>query len=382
MPISSTIRIQGSVGAGGRNTAADVKVVQQRLNDLMRAPRVKLTVDGLVGPKTKSMIADFQTSVVGLRPADSRVDPNGRTLAALNNAQSKSIWAGQSSAAPPAPGTQPGMPGMPGAGNGTGKVSGISPYEQGRLDALRAQLKMQPDNGPAMDFLAYLASNEIQTLKMILNAQGGAQYAVEALMGIRSAIRVGFSARDIVTILTSRAIRLDAALDMMRSWGKATKVVSVLKSLGSIALVVQVMATAVVVIDHFRAGRFGPGFSEIYATAMGAAVPWGGFLNAMQEMLYAANPAAANDPRFGTAFRYLLAIDPIGAGKTAVDTAATFIELAMKGLFGGNIKGNEIDELIDRMRASPMKFWVDIGESSGNWMGDRFGDWWYRNVLS
>ncbi|OYX94856.1 MAG: hypothetical protein B7Y74_05930, partial [Novosphingobium sp. 35-62-5] len=96
----------------------------------------------------------------------------------------------------------------------------------------------------------------------------------------------------------------------------------------------------------------------------------------------AANPAAASDPRFGTAFRYLLAIDPIGAGKTAVDTVATFTELAMKSLFGGNIRGNEVDELIERMRASPMKFWVEIGESSGNWMGDRFGDWWYRNVLS
>lgn len=380
MPINSTIRIMGSVGAGGRNTASDVKIIQQRLNDLMRSPRIKLSVDGVVGPKTKGMIADFQKVVVGLRSPDSRVDTNGRTLTALNAAQSENIWAGQSGgASPPAPGIPPGMPG---AGNGTGKVAGLSPIEQQRLDTLRAQLKTRTDSAPAIDFLAYIASNEIQTLKMILNAQGAAQYAVEALMGIKNALKVGFSSRDIVTILTSRAIRLDAALEMMRSWGSATKVVSVLKSLGSIALVVQVLATGAVVIDHFRAGRFGPGFSEIYATAIGAAVPWGGFLNAMQEMLYAANPAAASDPRFGTAFRYLLAIDPIGAGKTAVDTVATFTELAMKSLFGGKIRGNEVDELIERMRASPMKFWVEIGESSGNWMGDRFGDWWYRNVLS
>ena len=114
----------------------------------------------------------------------------------------------------------------------------------------------------------------------------------------------------------------------------------------------------------------------------GAAVPWGGFLNAMQEMLYAANPSAANDPRFGTAFRYLLAIDPIGAGKTAIDTGVTFTELLIKSIFGGQVKGNEVNELIERMRNSPMRFWVEIGESSGEWMGNKFGDWWYRNVLS
>lgn len=379
MPISSTIRIQGSVGAGGRNAAVDVKAVQQRLNDLMRSPRMKLAVDGLAGPKTKAMIADFQTNVVGLRPADSRVDPNGRTIGALNTAQSEGIWARQSAPVTPAPGTPPGAPG---AAPGTGKVTGLTAIEQQRLEALRAQLKARPATTPAQDFLGYLAENEIQTLKMILNAQGAAQYAVEALMGINNALQVGFKSGDIVTILTSRAVGLDAALDIMRSWGATTRAVRALKSLGSIALVVQVLATGAVVIDHFRAGRFGPGFSEIYATAMGAACPVGGFLNAMQEMLYAANPAAANDPRFGTAFRYLLAIDPIGAGKTAIDTVVTFTDLTIRGVFGGQIKGTEVDDLIDRMRASPMRFWVEIGETTGNWMGDKFGDWWYRNVLS
>ncbi|MCX7283628.1 MAG: hypothetical protein NTX28_06210 [Novosphingobium sp.] len=381
MPITSTIRITGSVGANGRNNPADVKAVQQRLNDLSRPPLAKLVVDGLAGPKTNGMIADFQKKVVGLRAPDSRVDPNGRTLAALNTAASENLWIG--GATPPAV-TPPGVP--PGTNPGAGPVRGLSSIEQGRLDTLRAQLKAQPDSGPARDFLEYVANNEVQTLKMILNAQGAAQYAVEAMMGINAALKVGFSARDIVTILTSRAIRLDAALDMMRSWRAVapagTRIVNALKSLGNIALVVQVLATLAVVIDHFRAGRFGPGFAEIYATGMGAAVPWGGFLNAIQEMLYAANPAAASDPRFGTAFRYLLAIDPIGAGKTAIDTGVTFTELLAKYIFGGQIKGNEVNDLIDRMRNSPMKFWVEIGESSGEWMGSKFGDWWYRNVLS
>lgn len=248
---------------------------------------------------------------------------------------------------------------------------------------LRAQLQERPATTPVQDFLGYLAENEIQTLKMILNGQGAVQYAVEAMMGINNALQVGFKSGDyIVTILTSRAVGLDAARDIMRSWGATTKVVLALKSLGNIALVVQVLVTEVVVIAHFRAGRFGPGFSEFYATAMGAACPVGGFLNAMQEMLYAANPAAANDPRFAAAFRYLLAIVPIGAGKMAIDTVVTFTDLTVRGLFGGQIKGTEVDDLINLMRASPMRFWVEIGETTGNWMGDKFGDWLYRNVLS
>lgn len=381
MPITSIIKITGSVGANGRNIPADVKAVQQRLNELSRPPLAKLAVDGLVGPKTRGMIADFQKKVVGLQVPDSRVDPNGRTLAALNNAASESVWAGQGGGAPPSsPGTPPGT--VPGAG----RVSGISPQEQGRLDALRSQLTAQPDSKPARDFLEYIANNEVQTLKMILNVQGATQYAVEAMMGINAALKVGFNTRDIVTILTSRAIRLDAALDMMRSWRTVapagSKILKALKGLGNVALVVQVLATLTVVVDHFRSGRFGPGFAEIYATGMGTAVPWAGFLNAMQEMLYAAMPAAANDPRFGTAFRYLLAIDPIGAGKTAIDTGVTFTELLARSIFGGQVKGNEVTELIERMRSSPMRFWVEIGESSGEWMGNKFGDWWYRNVLS
>ncbi|MCY1672270.1 hypothetical protein OVA07_14785 [Novosphingobium sp. SL115] len=140
---------------------------------------------------------------------------------------------------------------------------------------LRAQLQERPATTPVQDFLGYLAENEIQTLKMILNGQGAVQYAVEAMMGINNALQVGFKSGDyIVTILTSRAVGLDAARDIMRSWGATTKVVLALKSLGNIALVVQVLATEVVVIAHFRAGRFGPGFSEFYATPWARRARW------------------------------------------------------------------------------------------------------------
>lgn len=88
----ANISISGSVGKGGRNNNADVRSVQQRLNDLMDGSRTKLVVDGLNGPKTIAMIKDFQLYVVGLNNADGRVDPGGRTLRSLNDYSSAQTW--------------------------------------------------------------------------------------------------------------------------------------------------------------------------------------------------------------------------------------------------------------------------------------------------
>lgn len=93
MPIYSTIFIEASVGRGGRNKHPDVVTVQQRLNELMHPPRVPLAVDGKSGPKTKGMIRDFQRSVLKFKWPDSRVDPNGKTLTALNHPDSEGEWA-------------------------------------------------------------------------------------------------------------------------------------------------------------------------------------------------------------------------------------------------------------------------------------------------
>lgn len=101
MVIRSSIAIQGSVGRGGRNLAADVATVQKRLNELMGKSRKPLAVDGLSGPRTKGMIADFQRGVLGFRWPDARVDPAGRTIRALNDPGSEKTW----QASPPAAGT-------------------------------------------------------------------------------------------------------------------------------------------------------------------------------------------------------------------------------------------------------------------------------------
>jgi hypothetical protein len=82
--------IGASVGSGGVNRSADVMVVQRLLNEHRRAlaPLPALRIDGDAGPKTLAAIRAFQTRVLRLARPDSRVDPAGRTLEALNGSPS------------------------------------------------------------------------------------------------------------------------------------------------------------------------------------------------------------------------------------------------------------------------------------------------------
>jgi len=71
-------RLGGSVGAGGKNDAADVTLVQQLLLERGEDPG---PVDGDCGPRTIAAIRAFQGRFLA-RP-DGRVDPNGRTIREL-----------------------------------------------------------------------------------------------------------------------------------------------------------------------------------------------------------------------------------------------------------------------------------------------------------
>ena len=98
--------ISASVGVGGANRPQDVVKVQNLLNqNRARVPDAReITVDGLVGPETINAIINFQRHVVGLSNPDGRVDPNGRTLRALN----------QGVNAPTIPAPLPAPPAVPG----------------------------------------------------------------------------------------------------------------------------------------------------------------------------------------------------------------------------------------------------------------------------
>ncbi len=78
--------IKKSVGNKGSNSKTDVMVVQSALN-LSQSNKFKLNqnlvVDGKSGSNTTEAIELFQKAVVRLVNADGRVDPGGKTLAAL-----------------------------------------------------------------------------------------------------------------------------------------------------------------------------------------------------------------------------------------------------------------------------------------------------------
>ncbi len=78
--------ITQSVGREGINRAADVKIVQELINNnLKKLPALRpLDVDGKIGPLTIAAIEEFQRRVVGMAKPDGRVDPSGHTLGLLN----------------------------------------------------------------------------------------------------------------------------------------------------------------------------------------------------------------------------------------------------------------------------------------------------------
>jgi hypothetical protein len=79
--------ISASVGLHGRNLHDDTLTVQKLLNgvsEFLGGPNPKLVEDGIVGPKTRAAIQKFQLTHFGWHWADMRVDPDGPTLARLN----------------------------------------------------------------------------------------------------------------------------------------------------------------------------------------------------------------------------------------------------------------------------------------------------------
>ncbi|MFN2531627.1 MAG: peptidoglycan-binding protein [Pyrinomonadaceae bacterium] len=80
-------QIIASVGVNGSNRDPDVRTVQELLNKVppdSGGPVPLLKVDGLGWQKTQSAIKNFQKRHLNFQWPDGRVDPMGKTLAALN----------------------------------------------------------------------------------------------------------------------------------------------------------------------------------------------------------------------------------------------------------------------------------------------------------
>lgn len=80
-----TIRISGSVGVGGRNNAADVRLVTALLNVYRRQNnQAAIPVVDQVKEQLNVAISDFQRVRLNSARPDGRVDPGGRTFSTLS----------------------------------------------------------------------------------------------------------------------------------------------------------------------------------------------------------------------------------------------------------------------------------------------------------
>lgn len=87
--------ISASVGKHGVNRADDVRTIQMLLNKHRRAVDGPVAITGTANQETISAIEEFQKRVVKLINPDGRVDPQGRTLRALDvgpSALSGAAW--------------------------------------------------------------------------------------------------------------------------------------------------------------------------------------------------------------------------------------------------------------------------------------------------
>ncbi len=77
------MKLQGTVGQGGDNIEADVRLVQSLLNRQNLVPLAPLDENGRISAATIEAIRHFQARKVNMASPDGRVDPGGRTFRAL-----------------------------------------------------------------------------------------------------------------------------------------------------------------------------------------------------------------------------------------------------------------------------------------------------------
>lgn len=79
--------IAESVGSGGKNAVADVRIIQGALNRVLTpdAPNPRFQTDGRVTPAMTDALKRLQRLGLGLTNPDGRVDPGGKTYQMLAN---------------------------------------------------------------------------------------------------------------------------------------------------------------------------------------------------------------------------------------------------------------------------------------------------------
>ena len=341
MAIVASIFIRNSVGQGGRNELSDVRAIQQQLNGHLMAPRQGLTVDGRSGPKTVGMIRDFQSGVVGLRSPDGRVDPNGKTLAALNDPASKGKWARMSIGAPATTAAS--------LGAGAGASKG-----QALLDQEAARGGMQ---STAQEIKGLAAA------KTIISALDSADKA-RVILGAWKVLRAwGFSTaetqREIYRLMSDhrRMPLLEQVANPISPM--ASRLSKVAKGAGRVAIVLAVLEISIKV----REGQYGAATGEAYKLAMGYAVPWGGLVDAIQSVVESLMPGSAKNTML---FKALRGFDPLALGAVAADSVVTLAIGLANMIQTGQLSHSDLEKLVTRMKSSPAALIAEFGDAAGD----------------
>lgn len=364
--INSSIGITGSVGRFGTNEQLDVRAIQTRLNALMGTSRKELAVDGKVGSKTIGTIKDFQASVVRLRYPDGRVDPAKRTIQALNDPNSASVW--QRMCIPPAahPST---------VANDTVRDDRLTPAEK----LLAKEAANIGDSNAFDEFRRELIDKSIPDMKKFLGTIGRAEDARKVIAAWSQLRKWGFSvseARDVMKAISGMKGRQFGALDAIGA--PASKFGRFLGTLGGKAGAAGHVITLIEVADKFEQGDYLYGTSELYKHFMGKAIPWAGMVEGLQSLVEAVAPGSVKSSKV---FQVIRACDPIGLGASGVDSMTTLVLGTVHLIQTGNIDMARLSRLVDRMKQGPTKLFADMGEDLGDSVYEmskwRKDDWTY-----
>ncbi len=377
------ITLRGSVGWKARNDANDVRAIQLRLNVLMMPPRAPLVVDGRSGPKTEKMILDFQQNAMGIARPDAKVDAGGATLKALNDVASMVKWSG----AAKKPGATP-TPGMPGA-RGASYPQGASSHERLVIDTLR-QSAANAGSPVASDLIEnYLLGDDFKFVKNVMNGMGSVQWAIEFGYAIKTLSAAGADAQLIFRVFKEYTTSGLANVHLLAKLLKATKdnpafavAIKRLGTAGTTLNVLGVAACAVEVANHARNGRYGPALAEVYGTVMGMLLPWTAVVDTIQGLAFDYAPGLRGSPVVVILFRYLNAVNPIGAGKNAVDSLVTVGETIFISHKKGELDVSKLNALVGRMRQTPLNVFVEWSDTIDAYAGARIGDFIWENFMS
>ena len=365
MPINSTIRIMGTVGRRGSNNPNDVRVIQTRLNDFTRPPRSFLKVDGKCGPTTEGVIADFQRVVCGSANPDGRVDPGKTTLAALNDPASEGKWARMSIGSPAAPHPMPGAAGATGGAT----IQGLSTKQQEVANQVEAAARKADQMGVYAEFLK---QTPISNLKKVLDAQGALASFAQFFVVAREQRALGSTVTQIAEFMSDATKMKDANgfAKILEASKRNPQMFKTAKILGRAAGGVALFLAAAEIADHLDKKQYGAAAAEVYGAFMSVAVPWAGFLSAVQNLAFTWAPGLRGMPAVNYFFRMLNARDPVGLGKIGVDSFVTIIDTVIVSFQRGQLDTGQLELLVERMRNSPSNILVSAGE----WLGDRAFD--------